>query len=350
MSLSAYDIYMRLDGLEQSSRESDTVSDGEIDNDNLVLSSLGSQTFFTLDDSISLNSSVLQDRICTITLHPDIVAGMEHMRHDSNNLDERGECTILSSNPSGTSIPPAPEASQDIFILSPHPQFTADGIHSLSTTNTELFSYERVFRERTFEERTDDDKDSSSSASSVSMDVDVLSTRGGSVSGGFEDGAFERVASHLMFDSSTVRRGKDWFTRLVSESDWDRFRVTAKDFLSILSEDSRSASSSLLPLPPMIPHAAISASSKDFQEVPYSAEDYIPSDFICGICKDVIVGACILDCSCHSSAVCASCWDDECNQKELANRMDFVCAGVCKVDLGVLQVDLAWAGVCKTHF
>ena len=60
-------------------------------------------------------------------------------------------------------------------------------------------------------------------------------------------------------------------------------------------------------------------------EVTYQAEDILPSDFVCGICKDVLVGACILDCNCCSSTVCMPCWKDaDCDQQDFATRMDFV--------------------------
>ena len=77
--------------------------------------------------------------------------------------------------------------------------------------------------------------------------------------------------------------------------------------------------------------------SSDIQhtsEAPPSS--YLPSEFICSLCKDVLVGACTLSCNrnCNSSTVCASCWDDhdynddnddnDYNQQEIATQMGFV--------------------------
>lgn len=306
----------------ESSQESDSMQDvngqNQVEVENLVLSSLGSCSFFTIEDTLSLNSS---------TLPPDIFDGIENMSHGLQSSDDRGESTILSSIPSGASdfhFPP-PEANRDIFILSPHPHLTTNGTQSLSTTNTELYASERVFQETTFGYRSCDDEGSLHSASSTSTDVDVLLTRDRPVLRSFEDGAFERVADHLMFDSSNDRRGNCWHDCLVSDSDWDRFRATSKDLLRLTSEDSESVSPNLLPLPPTPEARVANTSSKKNLEVTYQAEDILPSDFVCGICKDVLVGACILDCNCCSSTVCMPCWKDaDCDQQDFATRMDFV--------------------------
>jgi hypothetical protein len=404
MSLSAHDIFRIINGLEESESESLPASGGseaetQVDENILFLSSLGSS--FTLDDSISLNSSALlmtdgnAASRCMITLPPDIVAGMENIRQqqqqqqqqqrhdDGNDDDDRGgECTIIPSIESGTlssaCIPaPPPEASQDIFILSPHPRMTTDhGIQSISTTDTESVSYEYIqlneLRRRNY---NNEESSYATSTALASMNIrnDVVSsttTINQMCAEGLGTDAFERVAGHLMaVDSSllssssfghhhhhptssssttttTTNYNNYWYNQLISESDWDGFYGSAKNFLSILQSEEDDDHSSLVappsqhlpPLPPILPDAALMIPSSDIDEstsvVPPSPSSYLPSEFICSICKDVLVGACTLNCNgnCNSSTVCASCWDehnyndddDDDQQQELATLMDFV--------------------------
>mmetsp|Transcript_18251 Transcript_18251/g.21091 ORF Transcript_18251/g.21091 Transcript_18251/m.21091 type:complete len:488 (-) Transcript_18251:81-1544(-) len=319
------------------------------------LSSLGS---FTLDDSLSLNSSTLVTNNASkymITVPLDVAAGMENrqQRHDDEDDDDdddndvncRGECTIVPSIESGgffIPVPP-PEASQDIFVLSPHPRLTVDGIQSISTTSTESIPYGHVYNKT-----TDNNGDESSLCTSTSV---ISKTSNRSYIERFEDGAFERVAGRLLIDSSTTPNYNYWYNRLVSESDWDQFRNNTKDFLSTLQSEEdidlrifSSVSMPLLPLPPMVPDTTLMLSSVDNKyssKVPsslisssyneYRAKDHLRSEFICSLCKDVLVGACTLNCNCSFSTVCAPCWNnhnsddhDDYNQQELAAQMDFV--------------------------
>lgn len=306
MSLSAYDIFMRLDGgfedeesstashVSETMEEEQAESDDDDDGSELVLSSMGSSENF---DAISWDSAVLQE-----LERSNVRAGGSHT------ID--GERTILSSAPSGASIPP-PEASQDIFALAPHPQFVADGIHSISTTNTD-YEYVR------------DGGAVASDASSV-LSLSTINTRSSSGNGGgrlllrraapdthgHEAAVFERIASQLLGKTATSTLSQaspaHWYNKLVSESDWDSFRTAAKAVLSVLDPK---AQKGLLPLPPAPSDMDVRmAISSDSPQVPYCAEDHLPSDFVCGICKDVIVGACTLDCGCSSAVVCASCFE-----------------------------------------
>jgi hypothetical protein len=409
MSLSAHDIFRIINGLEESESESSpsiqyasSVSIHGGSEAELFLSSLGSS--FTLDDGISLNSSssLMTDgnaaRRYMITLPPDIVTGMENIRRqqqqqqqqqhhdddddndddDDDDADRGGECTIIPSVESGTSLSvcipaPPPEASQDIFILSPHPRMTTDATQSISTTDTESIPYEYVHFNHQLRRRNYNNEESSYATSTAltSMNINnVLSSRTAinqMCAEGLETDAFERVAGHLMaFDPSllstspfghhhhpissssttttTTNYNNYWYNQLVSESDWDGFYGNAKNFLSILlSEEDDDSSlvppshpSQLPPLPPILPDSALMTPSSDIQymsEVPPSS--YLPSEFICSLCKDVLVGACTLNCNCNcncnSSTVCASCWDDhdyndddDYNQQEIATQMGFV--------------------------
>jgi len=255
---------------------------------------------------------------------PDILDQMETRGKISYESISHGENTILSSNSSGASLIPRPEASRDIFILSPHPQLNADEVNSLPTINTEYYSFERVFRDQRFDGRNHDDGESLSTASHSSMNVGVLS-QNRQVLGSCEDVVVNRTSDHLINDLADGRRGIYWYDRLVSGSDWDQFRVVSKQFLKILSEESKTSPPCILPLPPISTARAISSSSRDLQDLVYRPEEFLPPDFICGICKDVIVGACILDCKCSSSTVCEQCWEcGDCDQQDFANRMDFV--------------------------
>ncbi|OEU18744.1 hypothetical protein FRACYDRAFT_237024 [Fragilariopsis cylindrus CCMP1102] len=356
MSLSAHDIFRIINGLEESESESSPPPRQSASNNvsihggseaELFLSSLGSS--FTLDDSISLNSSAA--------------------------------LLMTDGNAASTYIPaPPPEASQDVFILSPHPRMTTDEIQSISTTDTESISYDYVhlLNHHQLRRRNCNNEESSyvTSTALTSIDIknDVLSSTSAInqiwAAEGRETDAFERVPGHLMeFDSSllslssfghhphpissssstttaTTNYNNCWYHQLVSESDWDGFYGNAKNFLSILqSEEDDDSSlvappshpSYLPPLPPILPDSALMTPSSDIQhtsEAPPSS--YLPSAFICSLCKDVLVGACILNCNrnCNSSTVCASCWDDhdynddnddnDYNQQEIATQMGFV--------------------------
>jgi hypothetical protein len=325
MSLSAYDIFTRLDGgfEDEESSTASHVSEGmeeekteaENDDDDIseLVSSMGSSENF---DAISWDSAVLQE-----LERSNVRAGGSHT------VD--GERTILSSAPSGAFIPP-PEASQDVFALTPHPRFVTDGIRSISTTNTD---YEYVHK---------DGSVAVSDASSV-LSLSSINTRSTSCGGsrlvlrrappmqhGHEAAVFERIASQLLGESaaSTLSQASPahWYNKLVSESDWERFRTAAKDLLSVLEPKSKAG---LLPLPPTPSDSDLRlANSNEAPQVPYNAEDHLPSDFICGLCKDVIVGACTLDCGCSSAVVCASCFESTNDAPEapqdMSNQMGFV--------------------------
>ena len=301
MSLSAYDIFMRLDdgfGDEESSTASHASEEEKVeaeegaddDNSELVLSSMGSSENF---DAISWDSAVLQE------------LERSNVRGGGTTID--GERTILSSAPSGASIPP-PEASQDIFALTPHPQFVADGIHSISTTDT---GYEYVHK-----------RDGSASDASSVVSLSTVNTRTSNAGGrlvlrraapvqnGHEAAVFERIASQLLGEHATTTLSQaspaHWYNKLVSESDWESFRTAAKAVLSVLEPKAKG----LLPMPPAPADTDLRmALATDAVNVPYVAEDHLPTDFICGLCKDVIVGACTLDCGCSSAVVCASCFE-----------------------------------------
>jgi hypothetical protein len=357
MSLSAYDIFMRMDGGyddEESSTASSNVTplpssttiimtmDEEDDHQQLPSSSVsGSDSFVSMSaDAISLDSAVLQE--------------LENSNIPRSIGD--GERTIVSSAPSGATIPP-PEASQDIFALTPHPQFVADaGIHSLSTTSTDCLPFENLLRGNRYDYDDnnstmydhddvdeDDDDDSlismSTTENSLSNRAMVLRRAGPVVNvrnreGRHEAIVFERIASQLIGEAAqATQHHGHWYSRLISESDWDQFRVTAQAILSTLEPRPSTALIPIPPQPPMLRSTALNNNDGCGRQVMYCAEDHLPFDFICGLCKDVIVGAVALDCGCSNSTVCAPCWEsDDCPDRaspsgryqDVSDQMGFV--------------------------
>lgn len=331
MSLSAYDIFARLDGFgdeeassvassqsEEEGKQEEASDDGYDYED--VLSSVGSDS--SCFDAISLDSAVLME-LERSNQRAGITTGT--WSHGLGGGD--GEQTILSSAPSGASFPP-PEASQDIFALTPHPDFIADGIRSISTTNTEYVRGGMAASDSSsvMSLSTIDTKNSGATRTMVLRRASPLRL-------GHEAAVFERIASQLLGGdgvvSSTLSQAlpAQWYNRLVSESDWDQFRVAAKAILGILEPK---PSARLLPLPPTPPEVAAGSQAAPIKRVAYSAQDHLPSDFICGICKDVIVGACTLDCGCNASMVCAACFEhssegtSEEAKQDVSDQMGFV--------------------------
>jgi hypothetical protein len=120
-------------------------------------------------------------------------------------------------------------------------------------------------------------------------------------SDGHDPVTFVAVANHLMRDCVN---GDNWYTRF-TEYDWEQFRDVAKMVLSILEPPL-----ALLPLPPAPPAAHLPTGEDSLDDsYSYCAEDHLPSNFVCPLCKDVIVGALTLECGCVSSAVCSCCWE-----------------------------------------
>jgi hypothetical protein len=326
MSLSAYDIFTRLSGFEDevSSTASNPLDEVErrVDDDEedeeLVLSSVGSESY----DGISLDSAVLQE----------LERGHQPARIPPWSFAD-GEQTILSSDPSGTVIPP-PEVSQDIFALTPHPHFIADGIRSISTTSTEYIRDGMDVTQSTAYAASKSLSGLSLSLSSINTGnsgSDETTTIAALLRKGHETAVYERIASQLLGSdavSSTISEEAPahWYNYLISESDWDQFRVAANAILGILEPK---PSTRLLPLPPTPPKVAVRSSSLT-SRVKYFAQDHLPSDFICGLCKDVIVGACTLDCQCSCSIVCAGCFEmckegsSEEAKQDVSDQMGFV--------------------------
>lgn len=350
MSLSAYDLFVRLEGLDDddsvpsnfgnATEEKYDVADSfrskSEQGEDLALSSLESGSIMSFSDNISLDSAALREHGSLIALPTEIAAGMGRINvrtgPPSAATNDDGERTIVSSAPSGAAIPP-PEASQDMFAISPHPRFIADGVHSLSTTCTDCFSFEHFRDDGGSTEGCADDLESLPSRNIGYSSSIVLRRRTGGLAHlpGHDAAAFERVAEQMIRDSTSINSSMPhWYNRF-SESDWDQFRIAAKAILSVL--EPRAKSPPLLPLPPTPPPAALlrlGPSSGRGRQVSYCAEDHLPNDFVCSLCKDVIVGAITLDCDCGPATVCALCWEngpgteDGRISQDFADQMGFV--------------------------
>jgi hypothetical protein len=250
MSFSPFDVLMGIAENEEQRTSNDTR------NEDLMASSQSSVGAESFDDTLTIDSSAFQDFGSLVSLPSGTISGLlqSHVEDDD---DQEGGQTIVSSQPSGADIPP-PEASQDMWAISPHPGFVADSFISMSTGCTDTISYRgrdiRIPASREVNSTSSDrDRDSGSQAND-------------------ED---ESVSSHSAIEA----------------------------LLSIVEPPKK-----LLPVPPA-PLKTHSSESIPPEECSYCAEDYLPDNFICRLCKDVIVGALSLNCGCASSTVCSRCWE-----------------------------------------
>ena len=214
----------------------------------------------SLDDSITFDSDTLNEFGNVVSM-ASLIQNQTELSQD----DYEGQ-TIVSSHDSGASIP-VPEASQEIFAISPHPRIVTSSAQSLSTVCTDLHTWQDLRSAP----NDDDDSDSLDSSPSPSKSLNEINSE-------------------------------------------------AKALLSVLEPRQK-----LLPLPPA---PLATSTSEDFTETAYSAEDYVPENFICGICKDVVVGALTLNCNCVSSVVCCSCWEAQntssSSQQKFSDKLGYV--------------------------
>ncbi|KAL3943843.1 MAG: hypothetical protein SGBAC_002094 [Bacillariaceae sp.] len=80
----------------------------------------------------------------------------------------------------------------------------------------------------------------------------------------------------------------------------------------------------LLPVPP----APLKAATSDVVDCEYDSDQFLPGNFVCNLCDDVIVGALSLNCGCASSTVCSSCWEtrnpETSKSKEVVDKLGYV--------------------------
>ena len=266
-------------------------------------------------ETMSLNSETLQDFGSLVTLE-GTVAGLFRSERDDNSSSIDGEHTIVSSAPSGATIPP-PEPSSDIFAISPHPRMVvATSNHSLSTVCTDTISYTRML-----DDLDDDDESNNNISSSPQNQRALVPFSGGSATEAdiHDPVSFVAVANRLMGDSIGGRRNT-WFDRF-TEQDWEQFRQIADMILQSIEPPPK-----LLPLPPSPPALPALIDPTIGSNIrSYNARDMISECHVCTICKDVVVGALTLDCGCSLPTVCTSCWESTTNQNSaLSNELGFV--------------------------
>jgi len=232
MSFSPYEVLIG-----RSEHEEDTLAESRgIDAPiSRSYASVGEQTF---DDTLTLGSATVPDLGSLISL----TSSLTQRYSDEDQYDGQ---TILSSHASGAYIPP-PEASQDLFVFSPHPGLVAESLNSMSTGCTESMSYRNI--------------------------EEILANFDASI------------------QSSTV----------IEDNEAAISQNATEHLLSIVEPPKK-----LLPIPP----APLKATSSDVIDCEYRAEDYLPENFVCKLCNDVIVGALSLNCGCASSTVCSHCWE-----------------------------------------
>ena len=341
MSLSAYDIFMRIDdGLvdpssssSSSGEEENSGSSSMVDSDTGPPLSLpppsSSPLSLSLNDSDLLSSSQGSEGVIV-----SFSTGLqqESTTPSSTDDDVTNQRTILSSRSgsSGATIP----VPDGVVMMATPPHFYSGQI-SLSTEETQSLPCEA------FQDDEDEDEQGS--------EMDLITTDSSdSESGDLESLQHYESTNHIALSlNDTEYQDKTWYDRLVSESDWEEFRLGAHSVLkAILQPGSEKDENKLLPLPPSPPTPdMLLFSSTDCPRVYYSAKDHVAPEFVCQICDDVMVGAIKLECDCPSAMVCASCWHEdgveknavetEANEEdqkdastkrspEYAERMDFV--------------------------
>lgn len=275
----------------------------------LIDTTIGSESVLSFQGAMSLDSSTLQDFGSLVSLPPGALAGLleRHCRDSEGsfeNAEDHTRSTIISSAASGANIPP-PEASHDIWAVSPHPHLVSNYMQAMSTVCTDTLSYQRF----TFGEVA---SEASSQHGKYSSEVSSSShSRGRSPLTSHQREAFEAIANRLMRDvgstsgrSSSGEMSGAWFGRY-TDADWERLREVAKVVLATTGPRKM-----LLPLPPSPTVHTYPSGLVDgiHQRLPrsYRAQDMVSSSFICPCCNDVLVGALALDCGC---TLCATCWE-----------------------------------------
>jgi hypothetical protein len=225
---------------------------------------------------------------------------------------------------------PRPEASQDIWAISPHPQFVAGRARSVATVASDNMSYDDSLQQ----DAASETKEDSGSFGPVLSTTKVLATKervdatnSQTIAQGHhhhDSISFEAVANHLMREAAN-NKGK-WYANF-TEQDWEQFQRLGKMLLSTLQPQQYQSrwSPILPPLPPSVDsdgHIPLLEHSTS-----YCASAIVPPPFVCSYCSDVIVGALALDCSCPASTVCTLCWERHGQgyvSKDFSNQLGFV--------------------------
>mmetsp|Transcript_46640 Transcript_46640/g.113648 ORF Transcript_46640/g.113648 Transcript_46640/m.113648 type:complete len:491 (+) Transcript_46640:103-1575(+) len=318
MPLSAYDIFMRIDdGLVDPSSS----SSGEDENhgsSSLADSDSGSSlppSSHPSTSSSSLSLSLNDSDFLSSSQGSDggIISISSRLQQESTTASTDDEMTnqrtILSSRSgsSGATIP----VPDGVVMMATPPHFYSGQI-SLSTAETQSLPCEAF--------QDDDDEDDDEEGS----EMDLIATDSSDSDGSdLESLQHYDSTNDMSLSLNTIEcQDKTWYDRLVSESDWEEFRLGAHSVLkAILQPGSEKYENKLLPLPPSPPTPdMLLFSSTDRPCVPYSAKDHVAPEFVCQICNDVMVGAIKLECDCPSAMVCASCWGEDGLENDVVER------------------------------
>jgi hypothetical protein len=268
MSFSPFDVLMGMADNEERTLSSNANSNNtntdysstERNSEEWIPSSQNSVGIQSFDDTMTLDSSTLQDFGSAISLPAGTIAGILQSQYygegpQTGDDGTYGGQTIVSSEPSGAFIPP-PVASRDSWAISPHPGFVAESTLSLSTHCTDSLTFPN------------------------DRGICKLSPA---------------IANEN--DGASDENDNDHSSEYDDDDDDEK-----KELLDIVEPPTN-----LLPIPPAPLKNHIDDSFEE--DCSYCAKEHLPENFICNICKDVIVGALSLSCGCVSSTVCSSCWE-----------------------------------------
>jgi hypothetical protein len=299
----------------------------------IIFSADDAESVISFTDSMSIDSDTLQDFGSMVSLPPGTLAGL--FRHHMD-VGEDGAQTILSSAPSSAIIPP-PEASQDVWALSPHPTGVFR-VPSFSTVSTDSISYQRLLDARASgNARNNADENLivlRSERSNIASNSSLI--RRSSVASGHDPVSFVAIANRLMRESVNIDDGrngpcKNWYSHF-SEQDWNQFHQVARMILASLEPPTRRLA--LPPSPPQAPPASVSSG------VAYRPADILTASFVCPLCSESIVGAFALDCGCEASTVCSPCW---------AQQLHGGCSQAMVDDSGFVWVEQSGADCPTCH-
>lgn len=280
------------------------------------------------ESSFGLRSDAsLTDHEVVVGFPPGTLVEIYRQRQQGEEEDESHGATILSSAPSNDAgdlmlmFPTGPrepqEQQQQQHVTSPvsqYPPLPVGSILSLSTTESQWRSPENSGAKHEDPASSTSDLSfspidlpslsstmfhSMSDQSSISSSDNAMVLREGRT-------AFRNVADRLALQQQG-NNGGEWFSRF-TEQDWINFRIQAQVVLQALEQSSSSPPA--LALPPPVPALALEHESTPRTVEDFRWNDYLPSEFICSLCQDPIVGATTLSCACEKSTACTKCWEE----------------------------------------
>mmetsp|Transcript_7342 Transcript_7342/g.16354 ORF Transcript_7342/g.16354 Transcript_7342/m.16354 type:complete len:636 (-) Transcript_7342:1253-3160(-) len=227
----------------------------------------------------------------------------------SQDEDDAGGQTIVSSSQNTEHIDSPPDASSSADMLSFQPSMidssldAPSSLRSPSEASTSLDSLSEA-------SHPPDAAPAPPPPSQEAESPKAQSSPWPSQATGHDPTAFAAVGSSLLFpsrESGPDNKQGDWWKDL-SEKDWERMASAAKAVLDSLEEENGEGCALPIPLPPTPPEFN---DSDEFRPPNHDTRQAIismlPSEFVCPICDDVMVGAAVLGCGCSRSTFCMQC-------------------------------------------